>query len=71
MGTIQEKVSNAEILYPVEHVRDSGVQVSNDLSWSRYICNMVSKAGSKLSWFFSVFKIRDNEFMITLYKSLT
>ena len=42
--TLRYKVSNKEILYPVEHVRDFGVQVSNDLSWSRHIGNMVSKA---------------------------
>ena len=68
--TLRYKVSNEEILYPVEHVRDLGVQVSNDLSWSRHIGNMVSKARSTLSWFFSVFKTRDREVMTTLYKSL-
>ena len=64
------KVSGDETLYPVEHVRDLGVIVSSDLSWSRHISNMVIKARSTLSWVFSVFKTRDRTVMITLYKSL-
>ena len=52
---LRYKVSSEEILYPVENVRDLGVQVSNDLSWSRHIGSMVTKARSKLSWVFSVF----------------
>ena len=53
---LRYKVSSEEILYPVENVQDLGVQVSNDLSWSRHIGSMVTKAKSKLSWVFSVFK---------------
>lgn len=68
--TLRYKVSNEVTLDPVEHVRDLGVQVSKDLSWSRHIGNMVTKARSTLSWFFSVFKTRDREVMTTLYKSL-
>ena len=67
---LRYKVSSEEILYPVENVRDFGVQVSNDLSWSRHIGSMVTKARSKLSWVFSVFKTRDRTVMTTLYKSL-
>ena len=67
---LRYKVSSEEILYPVENVRDLGVQVSNDLSWSRHIGSMVTKARSKLSWVFSVFKTRDRTVMTTLYKSL-
>ena len=67
---LRYKVSSEEILYSVENVRDLGVQVSNDLSWSRHIGSMVTKARSKLSWVFSVFKTRDRTVMTTLYKSL-
>ena len=49
---------------------DFGVQVSNDLSWSRHIGSMATKARSKLSWVFIVFKTRDRTVMTTLYKSL-
>ncbi|KAL5268247.1 hypothetical protein ACHWQZ_G002197 [Mnemiopsis leidyi] len=68
--TLLYKVSGEVTLYPVEHVRDLGVVVSSDLSWSRHISNMVTKARSTLSWVFSVFKTRDRTVMITLYKSL-
>ena len=64
------RVSSEEILYPVENVQDLRVQVSNDLSWSRHIGSMVTKARSKLSWVFSVFKTRDRTIMTTLYKLL-
>ena len=68
--TLLYKVSGEDTLYPVEHVRDLGVMVSSDLSWSIHISNMVTKARSTLSWVFSVFKTRDTTIMITLYKSL-
>ena len=68
--TLFYKVSDEDTLYPVEHVRDLGVAVTSDLSWSRHISNMVTKARSTLAWVFSVFKTRDRTVMITLYKSL-
>ena len=68
--TLRYKVSSQDILYPVENVRDLGVMVSSDLSWSTHIGNMVPKARSTLSWVFSVFKTCDKIVMTTLYKSL-
>ena len=68
--TLQYKVSSEDVLYPVDEVRDLGVLVTDDLTWSRHIGNMVSKAKSTLSWMFSVFKTRDRTIMTTLYKSL-
>ena len=68
--TLIYRVSEEVTLFPVQHVRDLGVIVSNDLGWSRHISSMVTKARSKLSWVFSVFKTRDQMVMITLYKSL-
>jgi hypothetical protein len=70
METLLYKVSSEETLYPVDTVRDLGVMVSSDLSWSAHIGNMVSKARSTLSWVLSVFKTRDKTVMTTLYKSL-
>jgi len=64
------KVSGDVTLYPVENVRDLGVKVSSDLSWSKHVGDMVTKARSKLSWVLSVFKTRDKVVMMTLYKSL-
>ena len=68
--TLFYKLSSDKELYPVADVRDLGVTVSSDLSWSRHIGSMVSKARSTLSWMFSVFKSRDRTVMTTLYKSL-
>ena len=64
------KVSGDVILRPVDAVRDLGVIVSSDVTWSSHIGTMVCKARSTLSWVFSVFKTRDTTVMITLYKSL-
>ena len=70
METLVYKVSIEDRLYPVDSVRDLGVLVSSDLSWSRHIGNMVNRARNTLSWVFSVFKTRDKIVMSTLYKSL-
>jgi hypothetical protein len=64
--TLHCKISGEDMLYPVEEVRDLGVMVSADLSWSRHIDSMVSKARSTLSWVFSVFRTRDKDVMVTL-----
>ena len=42
--TLLYKVSSEDILYPVDIVRDLGVMVSSDLSWSTHIGSMVNKA---------------------------
>jgi hypothetical protein len=63
-------VSNGNELHPVQNLRDLGVTVSADLSWSLHIANAVSKARSKAFWILSVFKTRERSVMITLYKSL-
>ena len=63
-------VSNGNELHPVQNLRDLGVTVSADLSWSLHIANAVSKARSKAFWILSVFKTRKRSVMMTLYKSL-
>ena len=68
--TLSYKVSSEICLDPVKKVRDLGVMVSSDLTWSGHIGSMVSNARSKLSWVFSVFRTRDRAVMTTLYKSL-
>ena len=67
---INPQVSGDVTLYSKENVRDLGVKVSSDLSWSKHVGDMVTKARSKLSWVLSVFKTRDKVVMMTLYKSL-
>ena len=63
-------ISNGERIYPVQQLRDLGVNVSPDLSWSQHIANIKTKARSVSSWIFGVFKTRAHSVMVTLYKSL-
>lgn len=63
-------LSSGDTLYPVQHLRDLGVIVSSDLSWSLHIATTTKKARSIASWVFSVFKTRNTSVMMTLYKSL-
>ena len=68
--TMSYNSSTGEALYPSENIRDLGVNVSHDLSWSRHISDTVVKARNVASWVLSVFKTRNKDVMLTLYKSL-
>ena len=61
---------NGSTIYPTDRVRDLGVLISSDLSWSPYITSITNSARVMGSWIFSVFKSRDKVTMLTLYKSL-
>ena len=63
-------VSNGDILYPVDQLKDLGVIVSRDISWSPHINTISSRARSVAFWVLSVFKSRDRVTMLTLYKSI-
>ena len=63
--------STGATLYPVDDsLRDLGIIVSPDLSWSPHISKIVEKGRSVASWVLSVFRTRDKETMLTLYKSI-
>ena len=66
----QYHVSNTVTLEPVYQLRDLGVLVSNDLSWSPHIRAIANKARLKASWVLSVFHTRSKTIMLTLYKSM-
>ena len=51
-------------------VRDLGVNMSEELSWSPHINIMVDKARQISSWVLGVFKDRSKPVMLQLYKSL-
>ena len=64
------QVSENHVLSPSIELRDLGIGVRADLSWSQHIQNMVNKAQLIASWVLSVFRSRDAILMLTLYKSL-
>ena len=55
---------------PVDHLRDLGVTVTSELSWSTHIGMICNTARKMAAWVCSVFYIREQEIMLTLYKSL-
>ena len=57
-------------LYPKEAIKDLGVTVTADLSWSCHIATIVGRARGVAAWVLSVFKSREHEVMLNLYKSM-
>ena len=64
------KASKNITLFPASELRDLGLAVCSNLSWSAHISKITSTARSMASWVLSVFRSRDKEVMMTLYKSL-
>ena len=64
------EVSNGNMLYPTQMVKDLGVTVSAELSWTPHVNMIAERAGKVASWVLSAFKTRDKATMMTLYKSL-
>ena len=52
------------------HLRDLGVIMSNDATFTRHINVIVSKGQKIAGWALRVFHSREEELMLTLYKSL-
>lgn len=53
-----------------ELVKDLGVYMSDDFSWTTHISRMVSSAQQVASWVLGVFRDRSRQTMLQLYKSL-
>ena len=51
-------------LTPVQQLRDLGVTVSSDLSWTLHIKAMANKARQKTAWVLSVFHTRSSTIML-------
>ena len=62
--------SDSEVIKCKEHVRDLGVAMSNDLTFSHHIKNIVAKARKLSGWILRTFKSRNKDVLITLFKSL-
>ena len=61
---------NKSIIKAKSLVRDLGVQLSSDYSWTPHINIMVDNARRIASWVLSVFADRSAKTMLTLYKSM-
>ena len=66
----QYTTATGNILYPVSQLRDLGITISSDLSWSTHIRTVCDKAQQMYAWVFSIFQPRNSDTMILLYKSL-
>ena len=64
------EVSSGNMPYPTQTVKDLGVTVSADLSWTRHVNIIAERAGKVAAWVLSAFKTRDKATIITLHKSL-
>ena len=63
------EVSEEVLLSPTNELKDLGVRISSDLSWKPQIGVVMSKSRSMAAWVLSVFKSREPEVMMTLYKT--
>ena len=60
-------------LTPIEekqHLRDLGVEISNDLKFGEHIGNVVSSASSMVGWAMRTFRRRSRNTMMTIWKCL-
>ena len=58
------------IINEKEHIKDLGVYISSDLTWTRQIEEAVSKARSMAGWTLRTFRTRERIPMITIWNSL-
>ena len=53
-----------------EHIKDLGIHISNDLTWTKQINEVVSKARSMSGWTMRTFQTRERVPMSTIWNSL-
>ena len=58
------------IIEQKDHLRDLGVEMSSDLTFSDHIGNVVTSASSMVGWAMRTFKRRSRATMMTIWKSL-
>lgn len=63
-------VSDGSHIDTVKEVKDLGVTLSSDGSFTSRINNIAKKARGQADWILSTFRTRDQLPMLTLYKSL-
>ena len=62
--------STGEEIDPARCVKDLGIHMSNDGTWSTHICKISNEAKRLAGWALGVFRDRSQSTMMTLYKSL-
>ena len=62
--------TSMDILSPVQQLKDLGILVSQDLTWSTHIRSTCDKVRHKAYWVLSVFFTRSPTVMLYLYKSM-
>ena len=63
-------LTTGETIEPAQTVRDLGVILSNDCSWTPHIQQMLKSAVVMSAWVFSVFRDRSASLMLTLFTVL-
>ena len=63
-------ISTGDTIHPTNGLKDLGVIVSSDMSWSPHVNTITSRARTVAAWVLSAFMTRDKMTMLTLYKSL-
>ena len=63
-------LTTGETIEPVKTVRDLGVLLSNDCSWTPHIQRMLEGARTMAAWVLSVFSNRSPFLMLTLFKTM-
>ena len=56
-------------LEPVSSLRDLGIIISDDFTWSNHVTKITTKATQMASWVLSLFKNRGRAHMLVMYKS--
>merc|ERR1711874_784633 len=64
------KDPNEEVINEKEYIKDLGVYISIDLTWTRQNNEVVSKARSMARWTLRTFRTREELPMITVWNSL-
>ena len=67
LSYVTEGGTNVE---PEQHVKDLGVWLSADGTWTYHINDIVRRANRIAGWILSVFRCRSQEVLLTLYKAL-
>ena len=62
--------TNDVSITPSLHARDLGVLIDSNLNWSTHYSTISQKSKQMCGWIFSVFYTRDQDVMLTLFKSL-